>query len=351
MEKQLLVGMTLEEIGANLTDYKLPKYTAREIALWIYRRGATSAEQFTNISKKNRQILADHFEIGLVAPVKITTSFDGTKKYLFPARNNRFIEAAYIPEQKRNTLCISSQVGCKYGCKFCMTARQGFKGQLTTGEIINQLLSIPERANITNLVYMGMGEPFDNTDAVLKSLEILTADYGMAMSPRKITVSTIGIIPGMRKFIESSKCQLAISLHSPFDDERAQIMPVEKIYPIQQVIDELKKYTFEKQRRISFEYIVFKGFNDTSRHVNQLARILNGIKCKINLIRYHQLPDTELLGADSASMQEFRDKLDKKGITTTIRVSRGEDIQAACGLLSTRELTLQNVDKKLTGKI
>lgn len=337
--------MTLDEISASIAELDLPKYTAREIALWIYRRGATTIDQFSNISKIARLKLSEQFEIGLIAPVKVSTSKDGTKKYLFPAKSHRFIESAFIPEAKRNTLCVSSQIGCKLGCEFCSTGKQGFQGNLSAGEIINQVLSIPERETITNLVYMGMGEPFDNTEQVLKSLSILTSDYGLAISNRKITVSTVGLIPGMRQFIEETKCQLAISLHSPFDEERLKLMPIQKAYPIQKVIEVLKSYNFEKQRRISFEYIVFKGLNDTPSHVNQLARILNGLRCRINLIRYHAIPGSDLKGTDIKTIEEFRDKLDNKGITTTIRASRGEDIFAACGLLSTRELNLPVSEK------
>jgi len=336
ISKPVLVGMTLEEIRKACEFFNLPKFAAREIALWIYRRGAIGCEQFTNISKKIRQTLADQFEMGLVPPQKVSISNDGTKKYLFPVHKNRFIETAYIPEVKRHTLCVSSQIGCKLGCLFCMTAHQGFQGHLSTGEMLNQLLSVPEREQITNLVFMGMGEPFDNTEPVLKALEILIADYGMALSPRKITVSTAGLIPGMQRFIRESKCQLAISLHSPFAEERAILMPIEKIYPIHEVIARLKEFTFEKQRRISFEYILFKGFNDSIRHVNQLVRLLNGLRCRINLMRFHSIPDSPLQSTDERILQAFRDKLNAKGIITTVRASRGEDILAACGLLSTR---------------
>jgi len=338
MEKPALIGMNLEEITGASEFIGIPKYAAREIALWIYRRGATGFDQFSNISKAARQTLHDNYTIGRIDPQKVSVSKDGTKKYLFLVKGDRFIETAFIPELKRHTLCVSSQVGCKLDCAFCMTGKQGFQGHLTSGQILNQLISIPERELITNLVFMGMGEPFNNTDAVLKALEILTADYGIAISPRKITVSTVGLIPGMKRFIEQSRCQLAISLHSPFHDEREKIMPVEKKYPAEEIISVLKEYPFEKQRRISFEYIVFKGLNDTPRHVNQLARLLNGLRCRINLIRFHRIPGSDLQGADENTMNEFRDRLDKKGITTTIRASRGEDILAACGLLSTKEL-------------
>jgi 23S rRNA (adenine2503-C2)-methyltransferase len=338
IKKPVLLGMTLEEISTLINEINLPKYTAREIALWIYRRGATSFDEMTNISKSTRNLFKDKFTLGGFPPEKVEVSSDGTKKYLFPAQTTRYIETAYIPEKKRHTLCVSSQVGCKLGCLFCMTARQGFQGNLTSGEIINQVVSLPEREKISNIVFMGMGEPFDNTDSLLKALEILTADYGLAISPRKITVSTVGLIPGMKKFIEESRCQLAISLHSPFDDERSTLMPIETIYPIRQVIKEIKSYAFEKQRRLSFEYILFSGLNDSSKHINELARLLNGLRCRINLMRYHPLPGTPLKGTNDISLKEFRDKLERKGITATIRASRGEDILAACGLLSTKSM-------------
>ena len=333
-----LTGMTLNEIKQETERFEFPGYAAREIALWIYRRGASDFEVMSNLSMKARAQLSEHFDTGLTSFTKVDISSDGTKKYLFPAQHGRFIETAYIPDKKRHTLCISSQVGCKMGCLFCMTGKQGFQGHLNSGDILNQILSLPERNLLTNLVFMGMGEPFDNTDEVLKALEIITSDYGLAFSPRKITVSTVGLIPGMKRFIRETRCQLAISLHSPFDEERSMLMPVENIYPIRKVIEEVKKYEFGKQRRISFEYIVFKGINDTERHVNQLARLLNGIKCRINLIKFHPIPGTPLEAVSPDALMEFRDKLDKKGIVTTIRASRGEDIFAACGLLSTKEM-------------
>jgi len=338
MSKMILVGMTLDEITEATKSFDLPRYVAREIALWIYRRGITNFNEMTNISLKTRQIIAENFELGLTPHSKEAVSSDGTKKYLFPAHTDKYIETAYIPDKNRKTLCISTQVGCKMGCLFCMTAKQGFQGQLTSGEILNQIISLPEKDLLTNLVYMGMGEPFDNTVEVLKSLSILTADYGMAISHKKITVSTIGIIPGMRSFIEKTQCQLAISLHSPFDDERVKLMPIENIYPIKEVVQVLKDYAIEKQRRISFEYILFKGINDSQLHINELARLLNGLRCRINLMRFHPIPGTSLAGTDEESLQEFRNKLDRKGIITTIRASRGMDIMAACGLLSTKEL-------------
>jgi 23S rRNA (adenine2503-C2)-methyltransferase len=275
----------------------------------------------------------------------VQASVDGTKKYLYPAHKGLFIEAAYIPEKDRHTLCISSQIGCKMGCLFCMTGKQGFQGQLTAGEMVNQVLSLPESDQLTNVVYMGMGEPMDNIENVLKSLEIFTSDWGMGWSPRRINVSTIGVEPAMRRFIEESDAHLAISLHTPFNEERKKLMPIEQVYPIEEVISALKEYDFGRQRRISFEYIMFDGVNDTPAHIKGLTKLLNGIRCRINLIRFHPIPDSPLRGSSDEKMKWFSEQLSKKGLTTTIRRSRGEDIYAACGLLSTKNMIKEDEEK------
>lgn len=336
--KQQLFGKTLEELQKIALETDLPKYAARQLAEWLYKKNAISIDDMTNLSKKARTELSEKFEVGVSAPVKIQKSMDGTKKYLFPAEIGKYIETAMIPENDRITVCVSSQVGCKMGCLFCMTGKQGFQGQLTAGEIVNQIRSIEEAGQVTNIVYMGMGEPFDNLDEVLKSLDILTSEWGYAMSPRRITVSTIGIVPGMKTFLDLSDAHLAVSLHTPFDDERRKLMPVQVAYPLNEVLREIRNWDLGKQRRVSFEYIMFKGLNDTTRHVNELARLLNGIKCRINLIRFHPIPGTPLEGSDDETLFAFKDKLNDKGILTTIRASRGQDIYAACGLLSTKEL-------------
>jgi len=283
-------------------------------------------------------MLSEKYNVGLSKPERVSESADGTKKYLFPVANTRYVEAAYIPDDDRATLCVSSQSGCKMGCLFCMTAKQGFQGNLSAGEILNQLRSIPEFKNVTNIVYMGMGEPLDNLENVLKSLEILTSKWGMGWSTKRITVSTIGLIPAMKQFLEKSNCHLAISLHTPFDDERRMLMPIQNVYPIADVIDELKKYRFSDHHRVSFEYIMFDGLNDTPRHVKELVKLLNGINCRINLIRFHPIPDSPLRTSPDERIIQFRDSLTAKGIFTTIRASRGQDIQAACGLISTKAL-------------
>lgn len=336
--KESLLGKTREELTQFTIEMGLPTYTGGQLAYWLYKTPIDSFDQMTNVSKKTRTALSERFDLGIKAPISESVSTDGTKKYLFNSGNGKFIEAAYIPDGVRHTLCVSSQVGCKMGCLFCMTGKQGFQGQLTAGEILNQLRSIPERTKITNIVYMGMGEPFDNLDAVMKSTAILTAEYGFAISVRKVTVSTIGIIPAMKVFLENSKCNLAVSLHTPFEDERKTLMPVQNVYPIKDVVETIQQYDLGKYRRVSIEYIMFKGLNDTRRHVNELARLLNKVNCRINLIRYHTIPGTPLESSDDATILDFQQALIAKGIVTTIRASRGQDIEAACGLLSTKEL-------------
>lgn len=335
---QALFGKTLDELKSISKELGLPSFTGKQIAEWLYQKDISGIEEMTNLSKKAREMLSSKYILGLQTPDDVQESVDGTKKYLFPGTPGKFIETAYIPDRERATVCVSSQVGCKMGCLFCMTGKQGFQGNLTAGEILNQYRSIPEWRKLTNIVYMGMGEPLDNLDEVLKSLEILTSSWGFAMSPRRITVSTIGITPAMLQFLENSQAHLAISLHTPFDEERRKLMPVQQVYPIQEVLSEIRSWDFGRQRRVSFEYILFKDLNDTAAHVNELSRILSGIKCRINLIRFHPIPNTPLESPSEKSILAFKEKLNAKGITTTIRASRGQDIWAACGLLSTKKL-------------
>lgn len=335
--KEALFGKNLEQLTTVVTELGLPKFNATQLADWLYKKKIEGFDEMTNLSRKARALLNEKYEIGLQAPIDVHKSTDGTKKYLFKVPNG-FIESAYIPERTRYTLCVSSQVGCKMRCLFCMTGRQGLQGNLTTNEILNQIKSIPESEKLTNLVYMGMGEPLDNLEEVMRSLEILTADWGFGWSPKKITVSTIGLIPEMKQFIENTNCHLAVSMHSPFETERRMLMPVSQKYPIADVVNEIRKYDFGRQRRVSFEYIVFNGLNDTPKHVKELARLLNGLKCRINLIRFHSIPNTQLEKTDETRLKAFKEALNAKGIFTSIRASRGQDIEAACGLLSTKEM-------------
>lgn len=291
----------------------------------------------SDLSARHRALLAETYEVGLTAPEKVSISTDGTKKYLYRTSQNHFIESAYIPDGDRATLCISSQAGCRMGCRFCATGRQGLQHSLSTNEILNQIESLPERERLTNVVFMGMGEPLDNLDSLLPALEVLTSAWGFGWSPTRITVSTAGVASRLERFLEATQVHLAVSLHNPFPHERAEIMPVEKAWPIREVVEILRRYDFTHQRRVSFEYIVMSGLNDSPRHIRELCRLLDGIKCRINLIRFHKIPGSPYFSPDDRAMIAFRDALTAKGIHTTIRTSRGEDIQAACGLLSTAQ--------------
>jgi 23S rRNA (adenine2503-C2)-methyltransferase len=345
--KENLLGSTLARLGEVAAEAGLPDYAGKQLADWIYRKGVTRFEDMSNLPRAARELLSERYAVVLSSPVKTTESSDGTKKYLFSAGSSGFVEAAWIPEEHRGTLCLSVQVGCKMGCLFCMTGKQGFQAHLSAGEILNQYLSLPERARVTNIVYMGMGEPLDNLANVLASLEVLCSEYGFGLSPTRITVSTIGLVPAMRTFLDSTKCHLAVSLHTPFDEERRRLMPIENVHPLAEVLAELRARMVRGQRRVSFEYIVFNELNDTPRHARELARILDGIRCRVNLIPFHAIPGTPLAPSPREKMERFQALLRARGILTTIRQSRGQDIEAACGLLSTRELVRARGDAEL----
>lgn len=334
---EYLYGQTLPQLEALCNRLEMPRFAAKQIARWLYDKHATTIEAMSDLSARHRALLAETYEVGLTAPEKVSISTDGTKKYLYRTSQNHFIESAYIPDGDRATLCISSQAGCRMGCRFCATGRQGLQHSLSTNEILNQIGSLPERERLTNVVFMGMGEPLDNLDSLLPALEILTSAWGFGWSPTRITVSTAGVASRLERFLDATQVHLAVSLHNPFPHERAEIMPVEKAWPIREVVEILRRYDFTHQRRVSFEYIVMSGLNDSPRHIRELCRLLDGIKCRINLIRFHKIPGSPYFSPDDRAMIAFRDALTAKGIHTTIRTSRGEDIQAACGLLSTAQ--------------
>lgn len=334
---EYLYGQTLPQLEALCNRLEMPRFAAKQIARWLYDKHATTIEAMSDLSARHRALLAETYEVGLTAPEKVSISTDGTKKYLYRTSQNHFIESAYIPDGDRATLCISSQAGCRMGCRFCATGRQGLQHSLSTNEILNQIGSLPERERLTNVVFMGMGEPLNNLDSLLPALEVLTSAWGFGWSPTRITVSTAGVASRLERFLEATQVHLAVSLHNPFPHERAEIMPVEKAWPIREVVEILRRYDFTHQRRVSFEYIVMSGLNDSPRHIRELCRLLDGIKCRINLIRFHKIPGSPYFSPDDRAMIAFRDALTAKGIHTTIRTSRGEDIQAACGLLSTAQ--------------
>lgn len=345
----ILLGKTLSELQEIAQQAGLPKFAGKQLAEWLYVRRVTSFDEMTNISLKGRETLKAAYAVGRHAPVKEAVSTDGTRKYLFrlpdtgSQPSGQFIESVYIPEDDRATLCVSTQAGCKMGCRFCMTGTLGFHGQLSAADILNQIFEIDRiltadgQQPLTNLVFMGEGEPMDNLDNVLRALEIMTAPYGCAWSPKRITVSTVGL-PAMKRFIEESECHLAVSMHNPFSVEREQIMPAQKLMSITDVVALLKQYDWSHQRRVSFEYICWNGVNDTPRHAKELVRLLKGLPCRINLIRFHEgvediKSERHFPASDEKRMEWFRDYLTQNNLTTTIRRSRGEDILAACGML------------------
>ena len=328
-----LLGKTLAELQEVALSVGLQKFAGKQLAEWLYVRRVTSFDEMTNISLKGREALKANYTTGRHAPVKEAVSIDGTRKYLFQI-GEQFVETVYIPEEDRVTLCVSTQAGCKMGCKFCMTGTLGFHGNLSAADILNQIFYFDD---LSNLVFMGEGEPMDNLDNVLRALEIMTAPYGPAWSPKRITVSTVGI-PAMKRFLDESECHVAVSMHNPFAVERVQIMPAEKLFSITEVVNLLKQYDFSHQRRVSFEYICWAGQNDTMRHAKELLRLLKGLNCRINLIRFHAgvediKNERRFPASDEKQMEFLRDYLTEHGLTTTIRRSRGEDILAACGML------------------
>ena len=333
--KTPLVAMTLDELKNAAKELGMPAFTGAQIAKWLYGKGVRDIDEMTNLSKANREKLKAHYEVGGMDPIDCQKSVDGTIKYLFPTASGKFVETVYIPDGDRATLCVSSQVGCRMNCRFCMTGKQGFSGQLTAADILNQLYSLPERETLTNVVFMGQGEPLDNLDNVLRATEILTADYGYAWSPKRITVSTVGLRKGLKRFLDESECHLAVSLHNPFADQRARLMPAENSYALREIVTLLREYDFTHQRRLSFEYTMFEGVNDTPAHAKELLRLLDGLECRMNLIRFHPVPGVDLKGTSEEGMLRFRDYLTGHGLFSTIRASRGQDIFAACGLLST----------------
>ena len=341
--KRVLMGMTTAALKEVAQSLGMPAFTGGQIARWLYQQHVTNIDEMTNISKQNRERLKASYTVGAMAPVDCQRSKDGTVKYLFPVRcdsvatndEGKFVETVFIPDGDRGTLCVSCQVGCKMNCLFCQTGKQGWHGNLTVGDILNQIYSLPERDLLTNVVFMGQGEPMDNLDAVLQATERLTADDGYQWSPKRITVSSVGIRGKLKRFLDESQCHVAISMHTPQHEQRLRLMPAEGQMTIEEVVALLREYDFTHQRRCSFEYICFSGLNDTLAHARDIVRLVEGLECRVNLIRFHAIPDVDLPSADEQRMERMRDFLTARGVFTTIRASRGEDIFAACGLLST----------------
>lgn len=337
MSHNILLGRSLDELTAIALELGMPRFAGKQIAQWLYQHQVTEISQMTNLSKANRKRLSEHYIVGRHRPTTSQISIDGTRKYLFAVPSGGLIEAVYIPDGDRHTLCISSQVGCKMNCLFCMTGKQGFSGNLSAGEIINQVLSVDEARLITNVVFMGMGEPLDNVDNVMATIRVMTSGWGLGWSPKRVTLSTVGVRKGLERFLSETTCHLAVSLHNPFHEERLDIMPAERGMTLEATLELIRQYDFSGQRRVSFEYIVFDERNDSPRHADELSRLLRGIPCRLNLIPFHQIPNVPLRPTTRERMEQFKARLERAGYTTTIRTSRGEDISAACGMLSTKE--------------
>ncbi|MCF0189552.1 MAG: 23S rRNA (adenine(2503)-C(2))-methyltransferase RlmN, partial [Bacteroidaceae bacterium] len=290
--KDTLLGKDLDAMRQVAAEMGMPRYAAGQLMRWVYAGRATEIDEMTNVSKAMREQLAERYTVGRRAPVMAQRSADGTVKYLFPTGDGQAVETVFIPDDERGTLCVSCQVGCKMGCAFCMTGRQGFHGHLTVCDIMNQVLSCPEFERLTNIVFMGQGEPFDNLDAVLAATRLLTDKDALAWSPRRITVSTVGLPRGLERFCEESECHLAISLHHPDHEGRMAMMPAERAMPVADIVETLRRYDWAHQRRLTFEYIVFGGLNNLPATQRQLAQLLRGLPCRVNLIRFHTIPDT-----------------------------------------------------------
>ena len=338
-----LLGKTQDELQELCMQHKLQKYVANQLCDWLYKKRVNTFDAMTNLSLKVRQMLSEHYVIGRQTPAECHVSDDGTKKYLFPVStatnldSHSYVETVMIPSKDRTTLCVSCQVGCKMGCRFCVTGQQGFHGSLSVTEILNQIFSVEESNSLTNIVFMGMGEPLDNYDSIKRTLDVLTSSLGLAWSPTRLTVSTVGITPVLKRLLDECQCHVAVSLHNAFPAERKELMPMEKAYPIRDTIALLSKYNWYGQRRISFEYTMFRGINDDLNHAAELVKLVGKLPCRVNLIRFHASPNVPYATPNDHTINVFCKYLNDHGITCTIRASRGEDIMAACDLLAGRK--------------
>jgi 23S rRNA (adenine2503-C2)-methyltransferase len=329
-----ICGLTAEEIFCLIEPSGYSLSHAIAISNSIYKHGATTFSEIKSISKNMKNYLESEAVIGTLNIIKSELSIDNTIKYLFRTETGKEFETVYIPDNKRITVCVSTQSGCRMGCYYCATGRYGFHGNLTAGEIVSQVISIPDAEKVTHVVFMGMGEPMDNLDEVLKACNILTAEWGVALSPRNVTVSTVGITPAVNEFLKRSSCNLTISLYSPFTEERKRIIPSEKLYPVIDIIDTLKSFPKKKSRRFTISYMMISNMNDTDSHLEALISLLIGSEIRVNLLPYHIVSDDQNVSASKERMQIFKHNLVISGISASIRKSRGADISAACGLLA-----------------
>jgi 23S rRNA (adenine2503-C2)-methyltransferase len=336
MEKKNLCGMTSDEISDFIGSGKCNSHHAVSISNSVYKKRISDIEHIVKIPRRLKEELINIAVSGIYLPLASEVSIDKTVKYLFRTETGKEFETVYIPDNKRNTVCVSTQSGCRMGCSFCETARYGFRGNLTAGEIVNQVLSIPDADKITHVVFMGMGEPMDNLVNVLKACSIITAEWGLAISSKNVTVSTVGILPGVEQFLQKSECNLTLSLFSPFTREREKNIPAEYQYPVHMIIDIMKKFKVKKKRRLSIAYVMVKDLNDSDNHLEGIKSLLKGSVIRVNLIPYHAVLNDQKTASSDKRMQFFKHNLIVSGISASIRKSRGTDISAACGLLAIR---------------
>jgi 23S rRNA (adenine2503-C2)-methyltransferase len=334
MEKKSLCGMTAQELKEIIGPAGFSDTHVNSVLNQIYKKSKKDINDLLNIPKELKHLLEEKTIPGFFSPSATEISVDKSIKYLFSASDGRSFETVFIPDDKRTTVCVSTQSGCRMGCPFCVTSSYGFRGNLTAGEIVNQVIALPDAGSVNHVVFMGMGEPMDNLENVLKACEIFTAEWGLSISSRNITVSTVGITDGIRQFLNRSSCNLTLSLHSPFSKERSLLIPAEGAFPFSEIIEMMKCFPRKKMRRFSVAYIMIKGFNDSDLHLEELKKLLAGTGIRVNLLPFHKTTNNPMLTSTPERMQWFKHSLVTSGISASIRKSRGEDISAACGLLA-----------------
>lgn len=334
MNKINLCGLTVEEIHDLIRRGGFEFRHAVALANIIYKNGGEGLAQSSRIPKSLKTFISDFAQAGIYSPSESEVSIDRTVKFLFRTSSGQQFETVFIPDGRRNTVCVSTQSGCRMGCPFCVTGKYGFHGNLSAGDILNQILSIPDAEKINHVVFMGMGEPMDNLDNVLKACRIITAEWGLAISPRHITVSSVGITPAVEEFLYQSDCNLTISLYSPFTDERRMVIPAEQLYPVREIIRIMKTYPLRKKRRLSIACVMIDKVNDTDGHLNELIKLLKGSDIRVNLLPYHPVKKDINRSSSDERMLYFKHNLVVSGISASVRKSRGADISAACGLLA-----------------
>ncbi len=335
---------TLDRLAAWLDEHGLESYRAKQILKWVYVRQADTFDVMTDLSKHARALLTNHFTINRLNIARVETSKDGTKKFLFKLHDANHIETVLIPEENHSTLCISSQAGCAQGCRFCLTAKNGFTRNLTSGEIIAQIRDIKKELgdadNLTNIVFMGMGEPLANYTHVVNAIHMITnGDFGLQFSNRKVTVSTAGIVPNLYPLSCDTKVNLAVSLNASDNVTRSMLMPINKTYPIEMLLEQCRRYDMSPHRKITIEYVLIKDVNDSKEDAKRLARLLRPVRSKINLIPFNENNASEFKRPDESTIKQFQNILLKNDYVTIIRNSKGGDISAACGQLSSKHIT------------